>query len=135
MAEVKSKGIAVTTNLSRRDMDQLAAELPKFGKAGLDLLGVIRAMSEAAQRVNDLTVELTISIGAGGGHEPVGSEPLATLGLGTRVHDILSSYGIRTIAQLQSKTADQLLEHRSFGRSSLRAVVRALQDRGLSLRN
>jgi len=55
------------------------------------------------------------------------------LELSVRANNCLDSAKIRTVAELVTKTEADLLEIRSFGKTSLREVKRKLADLGLSL--
>ena len=55
------------------------------------------------------------------------------LELSVRASNCLESAQIRTVAQLVQKTEDELLGLRAFGKTSLREVVRKLEELGLAL--
>ncbi|MBN8644236.1 MAG: DNA-directed RNA polymerase subunit alpha [Planctomycetes bacterium] len=59
--------------------------------------------------------------------------PVTELELSVRASNCLESAKIATVAQLVSKTENDLLKVRSFGKTSLREVKRKLQDMGLNL--
>jgi DNA-directed RNA polymerase subunit alpha len=53
--------------------------------------------------------------------------------LSVRANNCLESAKVETVAQLVNMTEGDLLQIRSFGKTSLREVKRKLQDMGLSL--
>ena len=55
------------------------------------------------------------------------------LELNARANNCLDSSGVRTVAELVGRTETDLLQIRSFGKTSLREVKRKLGDLGLSL--
>ncbi len=59
--------------------------------------------------------------------------PIAQLELSVRAANCLESENIMTVGQLVRLTEEELLEIRSFGKTSLREVKRKLADLGLSL--
>lgn len=59
--------------------------------------------------------------------------PMAELELSVRASNCLESARIETVGQLVTKSDAELLQLRSFGRTSLREVKRKLQDIGLDL--
>ena len=73
-------------------------------------------------------------------HEEIDSELLRKLSmsvheleLGVRSNNCLESVNIQTVGQLVNYPETELLQIRSFGKTSLREVKRKLQDLGLSL--
>jgi DNA-directed RNA polymerase subunit alpha len=61
------------------------------------------------------------------------SMPIQQLMLSVRATNCLESESIETVRQLVQRTEDDLLKIRSFGRTSLREVVRKLEGLGLRL--
>jgi len=61
------------------------------------------------------------------------SMPIADLDLTVRARNCLESAEIRTVAELVSKSEPELLQVRSFGRTSLREVKRKIDEMGLTL--
>jgi len=61
------------------------------------------------------------------------SAPIGDLQLSVRASNCLESAKIRTVAELVSKTEDELLAVRAFGKTSLREVQDVLTSRGLHL--
>ena len=59
--------------------------------------------------------------------------PIGELELSVRASNCLESAKVATVAQLVSRTEQDLLKVRSFGKTSLREVKRKLDDLGLSL--
>lgn len=59
--------------------------------------------------------------------------PIGELDLSVRASNCLESAKISTVAELVSKTEQDLLKVRSFGKTSLREVKKKLQDMNLSL--
>lgn len=59
--------------------------------------------------------------------------PLSQLDLSVRASNCLESARITTVAELVSKTEDELLGVRSFGKTSLREVKQVLEQMGLEL--
>ncbi len=59
--------------------------------------------------------------------------PIAELNLSVRAGNCLESDNIMTVGQLVRLSEDELIEIRSFGKTSLREVKRKLADLGLSL--
>lgn len=62
------------------------------------------------------------------------SHPGPGLGLSIRAAKCMNRLGIKTVRELISRTADDLLEAKNFGASSLGEVRRKLQECGLKLR-
>jgi DNA-directed RNA polymerase subunit alpha len=62
------------------------------------------------------------------------NEPVSVLNLSVRARNCLAYLRIATVGELVERSADQLLEHRSFGETSLREFRAALAALGLSLR-
>jgi DNA-directed RNA polymerase alpha subunit len=62
------------------------------------------------------------------------AKPLSELELSIRATNCLESEGINTVADLCSRTADQLLEVRNFGETTLREVQQKLASHGFHLR-
>jgi DNA-directed RNA polymerase subunit alpha len=58
---------------------------------------------------------------------------LEDLGLGVRATNCLHSAGINTVGQLILKTESELMELRSFGRTSLSEIESRLHGIGMSL--
>jgi len=58
---------------------------------------------------------------------------VAELNLSVRANNCLESSNIRTVADLASRTENDLLEVRAFGKTSLREVKSKLEELGLSL--
>ena len=61
------------------------------------------------------------------------NQPLSELKLGVRATNCLESENIRTVRDLVQRTADQLLEVRNFGETTLTEVKEKLEAQGLSL--
>jgi len=61
-------------------------------------------------------------------------KPLADLELSERTSMCLGREGIKTIGELVSRTAEELLAIRNFGRTSLAEVTEKLAGLGLRLR-
>jgi DNA-directed RNA polymerase subunit alpha len=59
--------------------------------------------------------------------------PIAKLDLSVRASNCLESEGIETIGDLVSRTQDDLLNFKNFGRTSLKEITKRLQDMNLSL--
>src|SRR5690606_42020925 len=59
--------------------------------------------------------------------------PVAEMDLSVRASNCLESAKLNTVADLVTKTENELLKVRSFGKTSLREVKRKLADMGLSL--
>ncbi len=59
--------------------------------------------------------------------------PVAEMDLSVRASNCLESAKLNTVADLVTKTENELLKVRSFGKTSLREVKRKLADLGLSL--
>ena len=59
--------------------------------------------------------------------------PMQELELSVRANNCLESVKVETVRQLVKMTEAELLEVRSFGKTSLREVKRKLADLGLSL--
>ena len=77
---------------------------------------------------------------AGEDHEEMDSELLRKLSmsvqeleLGVRSNNCLEAANIQTVGQLANCPETELLQIRSFGKTSLREVKRKLQDLGLTL--
>jgi len=68
------------------------------------------------------------------GERRQGAQSLNSLELSIRAVNCLESEGITTIADLCGRTADELLEVRNFGESTLREVRAKLTEHGLQLR-
>ncbi|MFN6050681.1 MAG: DNA-directed RNA polymerase subunit alpha C-terminal domain-containing protein, partial [Planctomycetia bacterium] len=61
-------------------------------------------------------------------------KPVSDLQLSVRARKCMTRLGINTIGELMQRTADELLESRNFGMTSLSEVREKLQGMGLSLR-
>lgn len=61
------------------------------------------------------------------------SMPISELDLTVRANNCLESAEIRSVAELVSKSEPELLQVRSFGRTSLREVKRKIEEMGLTL--
>jgi DNA-directed RNA polymerase subunit alpha len=61
------------------------------------------------------------------------STPVADLDLSVRAGNCLEGGKIRFLCELVTKTENDLLELRAFGRTSLREVKKKLEDMGLAL--
>lgn len=59
--------------------------------------------------------------------------PLIYMEWSVRAYNCLTNAGIRTIEELQSKRAEELLKLRNFGMTSLKETRKKLAERGLSL--
>ena len=60
--------------------------------------------------------------------------PIQELGLSVRASNCLEASHIETVGQLTKLSESDLLKLRSFGKTSLREIVRKLADLGLTLR-
>ena len=73
------------------------------------------------------------------GHETTHTEalgrPVEDLDLSTRILNCFRSYEIRTIGDLASKSPDDLMAYRNFGRKCLDEIRDALAKEGLELKN
>ncbi len=87
-----------------------------------DSAGSITALSGISPE-RDADVDLERKLGMG----------VEDLELSVRASNCLESAQIRTVAQLVQKTEDELLNLRAFGKTSLREVVRKLDELGLAL--
>jgi DNA-directed RNA polymerase subunit alpha len=84
------------------------------------------------------------SQGAAGGYRPttpvseeqaaVMNKPVSDLNLSVRARKCMNRLGINTLGDLIQRTADELLESKNFGMTSLTEVREKLQAYGLSLR-
>lgn len=82
--------------------------------------------------------------GEGSSYRPVGelseedqlklAAPVSDLQLSVRARKCMNRLGLANIAELVSKSADDLMEARNFGVTSLNEVREKLRERGLSLR-
>lgn len=63
-----------------------------------------------------------------------GDVPIREVGLSERPWNCLSAWGIRTVGDLTTHTAEELLALPNFGQKSLDEVVARLSERGLALR-
>ena len=84
--------------------------------------------------------EQVVEAAPGEDHEEIDSELLRKLSmsvheleLGVRSNNCLEAANIQTVGQLANCPETELLQIRSFGKTSLREVKRKLQDMGLSL--
>jgi DNA-directed RNA polymerase subunit alpha len=87
-----------------------------------DSAGSVTALSGISPE-QDADVDLERKLGMG----------VEDLELSVRASNCLESAQIRTVAQLVQKTEDELLNLRAFGKTSLREVVRKLDELGLAL--
>jgi DNA-directed RNA polymerase subunit alpha len=62
------------------------------------------------------------------------AEPLETLGLSVRAHRCVQRRGVATIGQLCAMSELELLEHQSWGETTLREIRDRLAERGLRMR-
>lgn len=62
------------------------------------------------------------------------TQPISRLNLSTRAHNCLEREDIELVGELTTRSPRELLELRSFGRTTLREVRRKLEDVGLSLK-
>jgi DNA-directed RNA polymerase subunit alpha len=62
------------------------------------------------------------------------NRPISDLQLSVRARKCMSRLGINTMGEVMQRTADELLESRNFGMTSLSEVREKLQAMGLSLR-
>lgn len=62
-------------------------------------------------------------------------EPLDALGLSVRAFNCVTSEGLSTIGQLCARSPEELLEHRSFGETTLLEVKERLAEHGLRMRS
>lgn len=63
------------------------------------------------------------------------SQPVSDLNLSTRTLNSFRQNDVTTVAELVSKTPQQLLSYRSFGQKCLQEVREALAKEGLELKN
>jgi|SRR5579884_1386655 len=61
--------------------------------------------------------------------------PVSELNLSARARKCMNRLGINTLGELVQRTADELLESKNFGQTSLTEVRDRLAQYGLSLRN
>jgi DNA-directed RNA polymerase subunit alpha len=59
--------------------------------------------------------------------------PISALDLSVRAGNSLESEGIQTVGELVSRTVDELLALKNFGRTSLKEIQKKLEDWGLAL--
>src|SRR5262249_29883304 len=62
------------------------------------------------------------------------NKPVSDLNLSVRARKCMNRLGIATLGELTQRTADELLESKNFGMTSLNEVREKLQQYGLSLR-
>jgi DNA-directed RNA polymerase subunit alpha len=62
------------------------------------------------------------------------NKPVADLNLSVRARKCMNRLGINTLGELIQRTADELLESKNFGMTSLTEVRDKLRAYGLSLR-
>ena len=62
------------------------------------------------------------------------NRPISDLQLSVRARKCMNRLGINTMGEVMQRTADELLESRNFGMTSLSEVREKLQAMGLSLR-
>ncbi len=67
--------------------------------------------------------------------DPRLTKPVTELGLSKRVESALAKLGVQTIGDVSSKTRQELLALKNFGKKSLEELERALAKFGLSLRD
>lgn len=61
-------------------------------------------------------------------------EPLEALGLSRRVSNCVRRRGVATLGRLCALSEDELLEHQSFGTTTLLELRARLAERGLRMR-
>ncbi len=59
--------------------------------------------------------------------------PIAAMDLSVRASNCLEAEGIQTIAELVSRTQDELMALKNFGRTSLKEIAKKLDEMGLTL--
>jgi DNA-directed RNA polymerase subunit alpha len=59
--------------------------------------------------------------------------PIADLDLSVRARNSLEAEGITTVEELVSRTVDDLLAFKNFGRTSLKEIQKKLEDWNLAL--
>jgi len=92
----------------------------QYSKVGTETVAGEAAVEESQPKVDkELEVKLNM--------------PIQELELSVRVSNCLESMKVETVRQLAKMTEAELLEIRSFGKTSLREVKRKLADIGLSL--
>ncbi len=84
-----------------------------------------REPSAAMARVSDLSPQ----------EQVLRSKPISDLDLSVRARKCMARLGITTLAEVVSKTADELLSTRNFGVTSLNEIRQKLAEHNLSLRN
>ncbi len=89
----------------------------QFDSAGQDI--VDEGLTQTAMPESDLASTLAMTV--------------QELNLGVRASNCLHAAGIATVGELVAKTEQDLLEIRSFGKTSLKEIVKRLEDLGLSL--
>ena len=62
------------------------------------------------------------------------NKPVADLNLSVRARKCMNRLGINTLAELVNRSADELLESKNFGMTSLTEVREKLRQYGLALR-
>jgi DNA-directed RNA polymerase subunit alpha len=62
------------------------------------------------------------------------NKPVSDLNLSVRARKCMNRLGINTLGDLVQRTADELLESKNFGQTSLTEVREKLQQYGLGLR-
>lgn len=137
MAEIKSKGFEVRTDLSSADISQLEAQLPALGPSGSQALELIRQIAILANSVTEIGVELKLTFeqSAGVSLPPeLLNTPISACTDRGFVINPLRKAGINTIGDLVVRTETDLMKLGSFGATALSLVRRILEEKGLSLK-
>jgi DNA-directed RNA polymerase subunit alpha len=135
---LKKMNIKTLGDLTRVSEAQLLSS-KNFGETSL---------GEIKEMMGSKGLRLGQSLEEGGGHEmryrthPALSEqeqavlnkPVTDLNLSVRARKCMNRLGINTLGDLIQRTADELLESKNFGMTSLSEVREKLQQYGLSLR-
>jgi DNA-directed RNA polymerase subunit alpha len=135
---LQKMGIHTLGDLARTSEEEILAS-KNFGETSLveikDMLsskglslGQIAQPSQAVEAVEAEPVEPSAD------EQEVYSMPITELNLSVRARKCTTKLGIMTVGDLVRRTAEDLLECKNFGVTSLNEVREKLSDRGLKLR-
>jgi DNA-directed RNA polymerase subunit alpha len=135
---LKKMNIRTLGDLTRVSEQQLLAS-KNFGETSLNEIKEI--LGTKGLRLGQALEEGSLYERRFGGQQPLSDQeqavlnkPVSELNLSVRARKCMNRLGINALAELVQRTADELLEAKNFGMTSLNEVREKLRQYGLSLR-
>jgi len=124
LTRISEKQLIASKNFGEQSLNEIRQIMDKMNlKIGQSLNGPAPAPSYAPQR-EELSPE----------EQAIHAKPVSDLNLSVRARKCMTRLGINTIGELVSKSADDLMEARNFGVTSLNEIREKLTTLGVGLR-